>query len=71
MTTAYHAHIDGFSGKFFSVAEIQNWIDGLKAKHSLTGATLKVWKGVYRPGHNGGTYEFNNVTSPAFVGKVS
>lgn len=54
---AYAAYVDGFSGRFATVAAIQAWLTDLDRRHSLKGCTLSVHKATWvaRDG-SGATY---------------
>jgi hypothetical protein len=43
----YAAQVDGFSGRFETIAAIQAWISGLNTRFGLKGCTLKVWKATW------------------------
>lgn len=43
----YAAYVDGFSGRFPTVAAIQTWLSKLDASRSLKGCTLKVHKATW------------------------
>jgi len=41
----YHAHIEGFTGQFFTVAELKAWAEALIRRYpDLIGKKAQVWK---------------------------
>ena len=47
MDMTYAAYVNGFSGRFETVAAIQAWLSDLDRRFSLKGCTLKVWKATW------------------------
>lgn len=47
MEMTYAAQVDGFSGRFATVAALQAWLTSLDSRHSLKGCTLSVHKATW------------------------